>query len=99
MLRQPVIQPPAVTRTGSRPESHDALDEPERGKRPDQQRGSRMRVISHASSRIDNAMVASTGGPGTWMTPSVASASVIECASVNDVIVHTSVRVLRTIST
>ena len=42
-------------------------------------------------------MAASTGGPGTCTTPSVASASVIECASVKAVMVHTSARVLRTI--
>ena len=35
-----------------------------------------------------SAIVASTGGPGTWTTPSVASARVIEWAIVNAVIVQ-----------
>jgi len=38
-------------------------------------------MISAATNTIDSAISASTGGPGTWMTPSVASASVMLCAS------------------
>ena len=52
----------------------------------------RERAISQASRRMLSAMAASTGGPGTCTTPSVASASVIECASVNAVTVVTSIR-------
>ena len=42
-----------------------------------------------------SAMAASTGGPGTCTTPSVASASVIECATVNAVTVAIRTRKLR----
>ena len=45
-------------------------------------------TISTASSRMLSAIAASTGGPGTCTTPSVASASVIECATVNAVMVR-----------
>ncbi len=57
----------------------------------------RMRTISQARSRMLSAITASTGGPGTCTTPRVASASVIECASVNAVMVMRSTRRLRTI--
>jgi hypothetical protein len=49
-------------------------------------------TISLATKTIDRAMIASTGGPGTLMTPSVASASVIEWAMVKAVTVHNSRR-------
>ena len=48
------------------------------------------RTISHASSSMLSAIVASTGGPGTCTTPSVARLSVIECAMVKAVMVHNS---------
>ena len=50
------------------------------------------RTISQASRRMLSAIAASTGGPGTCTTPSVASASVIECATVKAVTVMTSIR-------
>ena len=37
-----------------------------------------------------NAMIASTGGPGTWMNPSAAAARVRLCETVNAVTVFTS---------
>ena len=41
--------------------------------------------------------MASTGGPGTCTTPSVAKLSVIECAMVKAVMVHSKTRPSRTI--
>ena len=51
-----------------------------------------VRAISQASRRMLSAMAASTGGSGTCTTPSVASARVIECASVKAVTVVISTR-------
>ena len=56
-------------------------------------------MISEATNTIDKAMVASTGGPGTWITPMVANANVTECARVNAVTVISKRLVPRTIIT
>ena len=57
-----------------------------------------MRTISAPTSTIENAIIASTGAEGNVAQPSVAKASVIECATVNAVTVFTSMRQSRTIS-
>ena len=59
----------------------------------------RLRRISDATKTMLSAIVASTGADGTCTTPSVASASVMLCATVNAVIVFTSKPTPRTMST
>ena len=57
------------------------------------------RTISAATNTMLSAMTASTGADGTCTKPSVASASVMLCATVNAVIVLTSSHVPRVMST
>ena len=56
-------------------------------------------MISLATNTIDSAIIASTGGPGTCTSPSVAATSVTLCASVNAVTIAAVERTAESVKT
>jgi hypothetical protein len=56
------------------------------------------RTISGPRNRIESAIAALSGADGTLITRNVAAAKLMLCATVNAVIVFTSIRRLRTMS-